>query len=223
MFGFVGRLRYWLEKAALGELDPIGGPLHPPAVSPRDWSLPMIIPRADTPPVTDRPWLGLAALNHVSPRRIDIVGSIDIVTDPWPPKAAVAALPQPLTWEYPRRSGTCSTSSSGKPWTGSSSYRCCGRFVVRGAVHGERACAQPARDDVSSAGLSVSPRGRFGEPPFSCDANASMLSLGIRSVLFRAAIKVSRRGERTPKRRFGRPAREILGIRLRVTSSGGAR
>lgn len=32
MRGFVDRLRLWLEKASLGELDPDGQPLHPPAI-----------------------------------------------------------------------------------------------------------------------------------------------------------------------------------------------
>ncbi len=104
MFGFVARLRYWLEKGALGELDPVGGALHPPAVYRRSSSLPMIIPRADTPPIGERPWLGLAELHEVSPRRVDIVDWTDILDQAWPPRAAIAVLlPQALTWEYPTR------------------------------------------------------------------------------------------------------------------------
>src|SRR5690606_1111166 len=32
MFGFLDRLELWLRRAAVGELDPAGAPLHPPAV-----------------------------------------------------------------------------------------------------------------------------------------------------------------------------------------------
>jgi Prokaryotic E2 family A len=104
MFGLVDRLRYWLEKGALGELDPIGGPLHPPAAYARNRSLPMVVPRADTPTVSDAPWLGLADLRHVSDRRVDIVGWTDPLAKPWPERAAVAVLlPRPLTWEYPTK------------------------------------------------------------------------------------------------------------------------
>jgi integrative and conjugative element protein (TIGR02256 family) len=104
MFGFVNRLLLWLERAAAGELDPIGGPLHPPAIYGYDLSLPLIIARADTPPVTGV-WLGLAAMNVVSPRRIDIVGWTPVdANPPYPQPAALAVLlPKPLSWEYPTR------------------------------------------------------------------------------------------------------------------------
>lgn len=104
IFGFVDRLRFWLEKGALGELDPVGGPLHPPAAYARDWSLPMVVPRADTPDVADAAWLGLAELRQVSDRRVDIVGWANPLREPWPEHAAVAVLlPRSLTWEYPTR------------------------------------------------------------------------------------------------------------------------
>lgn len=104
MFGFVDRLRHWLERGARGELDPIGGPLHPPAAYARDWRLPLVVPRADTPDVGETAWLGLAELHHVSERRVDIVGWSNPLREAWPQRAAVAVLlPRPLTWEYPTK------------------------------------------------------------------------------------------------------------------------
>ena len=104
MYGFIDRLRYWLERAALGELDAAGAPLHPPAAYARDYSLPQLIPRVDTPVVADRAWVGLAELRQVSERRVDIVGWTDPMSEPWPAFAGVAILlPEPLTWEYPTK------------------------------------------------------------------------------------------------------------------------
>jgi predicted acylesterase/phospholipase RssA len=101
MTGLIDRLHTWLERGAAGELDAIGGPLHPPAVYKRDWSLPLVIPRADTPEVNGSPWLGVAELNPVSPRRLDVVGWHDALA-PWPQTGALAILlPEPLSWEFP--------------------------------------------------------------------------------------------------------------------------
>lgn len=72
MFGFLGRLDEWLRRAAMGELDPVGAPLHPPVAYPAAGHL--VIPRADTPRVEDESWRGFAALRPVSPDRTDVVG-----------------------------------------------------------------------------------------------------------------------------------------------------
>ena len=128
MFGFIGRLKYWLERAALGELDPIGGPLHPPAVYGRNWSLPMFVLRVDAPAVGDRAWLGLAILTEISDRRADVVGWADILTgEEWPDQAAVAILlPSRSHGSIRPRSKTCSTSLRGRVSTVSFSCRCYG-------------------------------------------------------------------------------------------------
>jgi integrative and conjugative element protein (TIGR02256 family) len=102
MFGFIERLWLWLNKAAAGELDPAGAPLHPPVAytSSRD-DVPMIIPRADTPNVDEQPWIGGVTLEKVSPARIDLVGwNPDIAS--WLNGAAPAILlPGTLDFEYP--------------------------------------------------------------------------------------------------------------------------
>ncbi|QDV43940.1 thiamine biosynthesis protein ThiF [Stieleria neptunia] len=72
MFGFLERLELWLRRAALGELDETGGPIHPPVTYSSKG--PLLIPRSDTPNVDGEPWLGFANLKQISPDRIDLVG-----------------------------------------------------------------------------------------------------------------------------------------------------
>ncbi|MFQ5568248.1 MAG: patatin-like phospholipase family protein [Rhodothermales bacterium] len=104
MFGFVDRLWKWLEKAALDELDPVGGPLHPPTTYPGAGPRYYVVPRVDTPAVADSPWTGLARLNVVHEHRIDIDGWVDLFPDePMGPAAATVLLAQPMPWEFPTR------------------------------------------------------------------------------------------------------------------------
>lgn len=109
MFGFFDRLIHWLESAATGQLDPAGGAMHPPAVYVRN-SPALIIPRKDTPPVADTPWLGWVDTNPVSDKRIDL-GSWTPHQDgdgkwnvPSPGAAAAFLIPSTLDWEYPEYS-----------------------------------------------------------------------------------------------------------------------
>lgn len=102
MYGLLDRLRLWLERAAIGELDEAGAPLHPPANYAIDWSLPIVVPRADTPDVGPAGWLGLAELEFATPRRIDLTGWHELRATGLPEHTAAAILlPQPLAWEYP--------------------------------------------------------------------------------------------------------------------------
>lgn len=77
MFGYIQRLLTWLRAAALDELDPVGGPIHPP-VAYVSGACPMIIPRVDTPPITGARWTGFAKFREHSPRRRDLVGWCEI-------------------------------------------------------------------------------------------------------------------------------------------------
>lgn len=103
MFGFIERLWLWLGKAAAAQLDPDDAPLHPPVayVSSLD-EVPIIVPRADTPTVTDSPWIGGVELDRVSDSRIDLIGWQPSFTS-WLKGAAPAILlPSTLDFEYPR-------------------------------------------------------------------------------------------------------------------------
>lgn len=103
MFGFVERLWTWLNKAAAAELDPDDAPLHPPVAYTSDLGeVPVIIPRADTPEVTDLPWIGGVKLDKVSSSRIDLVSWQSDISS-WLEGAAPAILlPSTLDFEYPR-------------------------------------------------------------------------------------------------------------------------
>ena len=107
MRGFITRLDEFLRKSAVGELDPEGAPLHPPTThrSSRD-DIPMVIPRADAPALTDGPWLGFAQLNRVSASRHDLVAWFSLEADQFPINPApTVLLDSPLTHEYPTTIG----------------------------------------------------------------------------------------------------------------------
>ncbi len=119
MAGFIERLMLWLERAAVGELDAPGEPLHPPVAYPSS-DTGLIVVRANAPRADGgQPWLGIALLRQASADRADLVGwrALD---EPWPytnEQARLAAglgngmdtmmlalavmLPRPLTFEYP--------------------------------------------------------------------------------------------------------------------------
>ncbi len=72
MFGFLERLVSWIDQAATGALDPIGGPLHPPvAYATRDGGTAII--SADTPHDVALPWVGYAVFKQSAGRAIELV------------------------------------------------------------------------------------------------------------------------------------------------------
>lgn len=102
MFGYMDRLRDWLAHGALNELNPTGQPLHPPVAYREDYSTSNLVPRANTPVVTDTPWLGLAQLVRINDHTLAIVDwkekNIETPDDKY---AAAILLPRPFPFEYP--------------------------------------------------------------------------------------------------------------------------
>lgn len=102
MFGFVERLWKWLEKAAIDQLDPIGGPLHPPVAYLGAGPRYFVVPRVDTPVVGDVPWLGYAQINEVPQNGVEIGAWSDQgFPDSIQGIAACILLTQPMPWEFP--------------------------------------------------------------------------------------------------------------------------
>ena len=107
MFGFVERLRVWLEAAGRGELDAEDAPLHPPAVY--TTSSNQFVIRADAPRMgpDQSIWLGRANLTNPRDGRYDIEGWTGF--DAWsleesPSITAGAILfSKPLPMEYPSK------------------------------------------------------------------------------------------------------------------------
>jgi integrative and conjugative element protein (TIGR02256 family) len=105
MFGFIERLWKWLAQGALDQLDPVGGPLHPPATYATRNSV-RVVARVDTPPLTAPAWTGLGLLQIDSDRRVDIIGWADsFPKDPVGTAAAVFLLSESMPWEFPQRMG----------------------------------------------------------------------------------------------------------------------
>ncbi len=120
MAGFVERLMSWLERAAVGQLDAPGEPLHPPVAYPSD-DAGLVVIRADAPrAANDLAWLGVALLRRVDQDRVDLVGWRGLA-DSWPGTAEEArsavgvgdgmssvrlafavVLPRPIAFEYPQ-------------------------------------------------------------------------------------------------------------------------
>lgn len=104
MYGFIERLWKWFEKAAMDELDPVGGALHPPVAYTRRGENYFVVPRVDTPVVGDVPWLGYA---HLNPIRESVVEIDEWIQQGFPENsgqvAACILLTQTMPWEFPSR------------------------------------------------------------------------------------------------------------------------
>ena len=103
LFGFFDRLKEWLGKAALNEMDPVEGPLEPPHHIMSLSRTPFVI-RADSPVAAGEPWFGLAQLRSY-PNRIEVIAwHSDIMQVPPESKLALAIiLPQRLPMEFPEK------------------------------------------------------------------------------------------------------------------------
>ncbi len=73
MYGFIDRLKSWLQKAALNELDPIGAPLHPPVTYTYIGETSIVVVKKDTPKSESDIWYGLAHVEKTGNGRFDIV------------------------------------------------------------------------------------------------------------------------------------------------------
>ena len=108
MYGLVERLLAWLERAAVNELDETGEPLHPPVAYITNRSVPIVVPRTDTPELGDEPWVGFASLDYATEHRVDVVGwsTLDSFEAAPDQRVGVAALlTTELTFEFPESVG----------------------------------------------------------------------------------------------------------------------
>lgn len=105
LFGFFDRLRAWLRKAAINDMDPIEGPLEPPHHV-TDFSQVPFIVRCNAPVKPGEMWFGLAELEK-QPNRIELVGWNDLQAGGPIAKALALAvmLPEPIPMEFPKRGG----------------------------------------------------------------------------------------------------------------------
>lgn len=102
MFGFIERLRIWLEHGAINQLDPIGAPLHPPVTYVDEkQSARIIIPSKNTPPVLDSGWLGFASLSPISETCLEITNWIEDIDGNDGVIAAAILLPGKMPFEFP--------------------------------------------------------------------------------------------------------------------------
>ncbi len=106
IFGFLDRLHLWLRRGALDQLDPAGVALHPPVAYLSDGPPRIVVPRVDTPPITDNAWFGTAHLRIVSDVRVDIVGWSPFLDQVTPNGvAATVLLPSVFPFEFPTNVG----------------------------------------------------------------------------------------------------------------------
>lgn len=101
MFGFFQRLDTWLAHGARNDLDPVGDPLHPPAIYPS--ASRSIVAKVNTPVVADAPWFGFANLSEASALRFDLDGWYELLEKELPKTATPAILlDKPFPFEYPK-------------------------------------------------------------------------------------------------------------------------
>jgi proteasome lid subunit RPN8/RPN11 len=116
MFGFVERVIWWLERAAAGQLDAVGEPMHPPVAYDLVGGGGALVVRASAPRVAagDAPWLGIAILRRTGESFSDVVGwhrlgegglsdAVRAVGGAPVPVfcAAAVVLPDPIGFEFP--------------------------------------------------------------------------------------------------------------------------
>ena len=103
LYGFFDRLRLWLGKAAINDMDPVDGPLEPPHHV-TDFSQRPFVVRANAPAQPGERWFGLAEL-EAYPNRVELVGWNDLTRE-WlsgrQPALAIV-LPEPLPMEFPKK------------------------------------------------------------------------------------------------------------------------
>ncbi len=113
--GYIARLLKWIEDAAANNLDPIGAPLHPPAVytSNNDF---LLIPTVDTPHIENDDWIGhakcimtpISSKQNPASKKLEIVEWIarDQKLDPGFVYAYALLFKKFMPYEYPRSIGT---------------------------------------------------------------------------------------------------------------------
>jgi len=102
IYGYLDRLNLWLSRAAINDMDPIDGPLHPPVHIPDYNQIPFVI-RANCPVEAGKSWFGLAQLKRY-PNRFELVGWDDL-TGEWPEErhpALAVILGSALPVEFPQ-------------------------------------------------------------------------------------------------------------------------
>ena len=122
MAGYVERLVLWLERAAAGQLDALGEPLHPP-VAYTSSEMGLVVVRADAPAHdSNAPWLGFALLRQIHDMRADLVAWRSLDDKPFTADELLAAsvhgdahfdvligaaifLPGGIGFEYPSTAG----------------------------------------------------------------------------------------------------------------------
>ena len=102
LYGLFDRLKIWLGKAAINDMDPVDGPLEPPHHITAFSELPFVI-KKDAPVQATESWVGVAEIEKYD-NRIELVDwhSID---DPWPENKRFAfaiMLTEPLPMEFPK-------------------------------------------------------------------------------------------------------------------------
>jgi hypothetical protein len=103
LYGFFNRLKLWLGKAAINDMDPVEGPLEPPHHN-TDFSEKPFVVLADAPCAAGKSWVGLAKL-ETFPNRIDLTDWVDLASD-WPEQGKLAfavILPESLPMEFPSK------------------------------------------------------------------------------------------------------------------------
>ena len=103
LYGFFNRLKLWLGKAAINDMDPIEGPLEPPHHNTDFAQKPFVI-NADAPCAAGESWVGLARL-ETYPNCIELNGWVDLSGE-WPKQGQLAftvILPESLPMEFPSK------------------------------------------------------------------------------------------------------------------------
>lgn len=106
LYGFFDRLKVWMGKAAINDMDPVEGPLEPPHHDTDFTQNPFVI-RANAPCAAGEEWIGLAILEEYQ-NRTELVVWNDLSGE-WPqqgqPVAFSVILAKTMPMEFPANGG----------------------------------------------------------------------------------------------------------------------
>ena len=103
LYGFFDRLKIWLGRAAINDMDPVEGPLEPPHHVTDFSQLPFVI-RENAPVEAGKSWSGFAELKKYS-NRVELIGWNDLSGD-WQKNERLALaimLKKPLPMQFPKK------------------------------------------------------------------------------------------------------------------------
>ncbi|MCB9808709.1 ThiF family adenylyltransferase [Candidatus Peribacteria bacterium] len=103
MIGFIERLDLWLRQGAMGQLDPVGAPIHPPVAYTTRGEFHVVNIRKNAPEFAEEYWLGTGQLKTLSGDCVQVTDWMPLSAEETQQNVAAAIfVAQPMPFEFPK-------------------------------------------------------------------------------------------------------------------------